>query len=217
MSGNRSCSWAEACELWGEKASRVVAGVYDAARRRQRRTCCVSAAKWLGPWIVAWVVVAGVDQMQWRVLCAGVGVVAGGALGRRIVELLPVRVDLAQVFVFGPGSMRFWTALESHYRKTRFHQLLEEHGPQSFIPRNIAQLRAAMLKDESNWGSYPARLLRNEEIWAAGLGEWVATRTKGAIEMAEVLCEAPSVRTIDDLVALMERLGKRAERIPATA
>ena len=49
----------------------------------------------------------------------------------------------------------------------------------------------------------------------AGLEGWVAQRTAGAVEMADALCEAPGARTLDDLVALIERIGRKPAKTPA--
>lgn len=150
-----------------------------------------------------------------RIVFTVVGVLAGGMLGSRLIELVPVKVDLGDVFEVSSGSLRFWTDLEPRYRKRRFMRLLTEHGPQHFGPRNLAHLRSVLEEDQSNWGSYPAKLLRSVELREAGLEGWVAQRTAGAVEMADALCEAPGARTLDDLVALIERIGRKPAKTPA--
>lgn len=213
----KACEWYEACELLGEKSGELVLGTYLSARMSRRRSK-LTEALWSGlVWFWAgWGALQG-DNAWIRFGYVTVGVVAGGYFGRRLVEVLPVRVDLSDLFNFGPGSFRFWAELEPLYRKNKFAKLLQEHGPQPFVPRDLTHLRRALLGDQSAWGSYPARLLRNHELKEAGLGAWVSDKTSGAIEMADVLCEAPGAKTLDDLVGLMERIRKKPERTPAPA
>jgi hypothetical protein len=139
----------------------------------------------------------------------------GGTLGDRMLRVMPVKVRVAELF--GRCIWEdpiFWLKLPDECGDRRFAKQLQAHGSRALVPKHPKALAWSIANTE-DLSTYPAGLLRSAKFAEAGVRAWVVERTGGSLEMAHTLCTHPEVRTLGDLVRLIERLGRKTSQTPA--
>lgn len=206
---NRTLEWVAACELLGPVAEVIVCGMYHEAWLLERRRAWRSVLLWGLPWLLSTLLMVGGDGV-FRAVGAVVAVLSGGAFGRRLVDAVPIKVDLVKVFEFGPGNVSFWAGLEPCYHRRGFAELCGAHGVSVLVPSNLALLGKVVEQWGDRIGLLPAGLLLREDFLEVGLRRYVDERTGGAVEMVGVLASAPMVKTVDDVIGLVDRMSRKS-------
>lgn len=180
--------------------------------RQERKRAWVRLMLWMTPWLVSTTLTLTLTG-GWQFAGMIVAVSISGRLGESVLALAPVKARVDRVFAWsGAGDWPNLSLGPCSY--LGFKRLLKVHGIESLWPRNQVVLAWALERD-TDIGEYPALLLRHESFFDAGVGEWTRKATDGALEMSKVLCTLPEVGSLNELVSLIQRLGKKSPQTPA--
>lgn len=181
--------------------------------RRERWRAWRRLVTWAIPWGACTIASLLRDDGA-QFLFVGIAIGMGSTLGSRMLRVMPVQVRVEELFGRGIWEDPFWLKLPAECGARRFAKQLRAHGGRSLVPKHRKALAWGIAHVE-DLSTYPAVLLRNVEFADAGVRAWVEERTDGALEMAHTLCTHPEVRTLGDLVRLIERLGRKTSQTPA--
>lgn len=187
----------------------------DWSLSRARVRAWRSILAWGLPWTVA-VIGSILDKGGLQFLYIGLALGVGGTFGNRLKLVMPVKIKLMDIFSWRSTAELNWSEIPSSVSRRDFAKIVRRTEMRGFWPRNQDALRWALGQND-NLGRYPALLILDPTFCDAGVNEWVALRTDGALEMAITLARLPQVQTLDELVRLIHRLGKNTPRPPAPA
>lgn len=183
--------------------------------RRERVRTWRSVLAWGIPWVGA---VAGsvFDEGGLQFLYVVLALGVGGTFGNKLKQVLPVKIRLSDIFSWSSTTASDCYENPVSTSRRDFTKIVRNTGMRGYWPRNRDALRWALGKN-SDLGRYPALLVLDPTFGEAGVDEWVRQRTDGALEMARTLAKMPQVKTLEDLVRLVNRLGKNNPKPHAPA